>query len=229
MTRHSTIQRLRMLSLSMNASRLGFKSGNYASVASETAALVAAHLGQDNGLAVTLRELARDAGSARGFAFEDLGPQIAGAIEAAMTVLQDEPAPSPTVDSELWADLGVLVETKQWHIIPGRVATFVESWIRDHSGNPKNHKGGKLYGAGLMFDVLNPDGALALGEDQSEREGWRDLAVGLAKAIGNDHRHSVSARADAETVAWGAIGLGSLILTEFKCARALAAGKSESV
>jgi hypothetical protein len=108
------------------------------------------------------------------------------------------------------------VRIEAWDKIPGVVVTFVEDWYRKRAGIPTGKTGDPSYGRQLFLDVLGEHSSLVLGAQASEREGWRFLGMGLAQAVGNVYRHNVKQREDAEQVAWGAIGLGSLLIGEMR-------------
>lgn len=154
---------------------------------------------------------------------ESTSDQFIGLLRAAISLIQDADddgnagsQASPACDPALWADIHKLVESEQWDKVPGRVVTFVEDFYVRRAGERPSKKGLNLYGAGLFQDVLKPGDSLAIGTQASEQEGWRDLGVGLVKAIGNGHRHAIHKRDDAERFAWAVIGLGSLLVGELR-------------
>lgn len=212
MSRAKAAARLRWLA-DISALRFGRVESD---VTAEAIGLAAAYLGADNGLVQQLKDLPPNhhimpLGSG-------VGGQFPGLARAAATLIEsDDGVPRhPACDRELWDDIGGLVEAAQWHVIPGRVVTFVESWLREAGGNPVTKKGGKAYGVVMMQEILHPDGPYALGNSDAERKGWRDLGVGLVAAIGNDHRHDTRPRLQEEQAAWGVIGTASLLIGEFR-------------
>ncbi len=184
----------------------------------EAAALVASCLGREHYLVAKLDEWTPFAATGR---YRQGSPvdQFCGYLNAAVALIgsgEAQASMSPPCDPELWAHIEGLVEGRMWDKVPAVVVTFVEHWFRSRGGNPSNKSGGKLYGRGLFSELLRPGGALTLGSDLSEQEGWHDLGQGLVKAIGNGHRHGVQDRADAERLAWSVIGLGSLLMGEVR-------------
>ena len=143
--------------------------------------------------------------------------ELCGFVDAAAALIDGaavHTVATPHCDRELWTHIEPLVAGTIWDKVPAAVVTFVEDWFRRAAGDPPNKRGGRLYGAGLFAELLKPGGRLALGSDTSEIEGRRDLGVGLAKAIGNGHRHAIRSDGGAEEVAWGVIGVGSLLIGE---------------
>ncbi len=114
-------------------------------------------------------------------------------------------------DPELWAHVQGLVDSEDWGKIPSQVAILVEDRVRRWSGEA-NRKVGKA----LYANALGDAGVLRLGSMGSEWEGWRMLGMGLAQAIGNVDRHRIEKRPDARQYAIGALGLGSLLLTQLR-------------
>lgn len=117
-------------------------------------------------------------------------------------------------DYELWPHVRGLVELAEWNKLPGVVSTFVEGCVRRWADYDRTQ-----YGAVMFAQAFNPKvpGPLVLGATPSEREGWRDLAVGMAKGIGGEVRHGVPERADLlKSYAVGCLGLGSLLLTQVR-------------
>jgi len=112
---------------------------------------------------------------------------------------------------ELWAHVRGLVEAEDWGKIPSQVAIFVEDRVRRWSGEANKTVGKTLYATALA-----DAGVLRLGSMGSEWEGWRMLGMGLAQAIGNVDRHRIEKRPDARQYAIGALGLGSLLLTQLR-------------
>ncbi|WP_244930832.1 TIGR02391 family protein [Nocardioides sp. W7] len=184
----------------------------------EATVLVASCLGKDHYLVDKLENWVSFSAANR-FARTSPVDELCGYVDAAVALIDSDglsPRRMPTCDPELWVHVEPLVESAIWDKIPSTVVTFVEDWFRRTAGDPPNKKGGKLYGSGLFAEILRPGGSFSLGADPSEMEGWRDLGVGLAKAVGNGHRHTINTRDDAEQLAWNVIGLGSLLISEMR-------------
>lgn len=114
-------------------------------------------------------------------------------------------------DPALWAHVQGLVDAEDWGKVPPQVAIFVEDKVRRWAGEAN-----KTVGKTLYANALADNGALRLGSMAGEWEGWRFLGMGLAQAIGNVDRHRIETRPDARQYAIGALGLGSLLLTQLK-------------
>lgn len=114
-------------------------------------------------------------------------------------------------DPDLWAHVQGLIDADDWGKVPSQVAIFVEDKVRRWSGEAN-----KTVGKTLYANALADNGALRLGSMAGEWEGWRFLGMGLAQAIGNVERHRIEKRSDAREYAMGALGLGSLLLTQLK-------------
>jgi hypothetical protein len=192
--------------------------GQTASLRVEATALVASCLGNDHHLVTKLDQWTPVTALNR-FSRTNPSDELCGYIDAAVALIGTSDSRStmtPACEPELWSHVEGLFVGEMWDKIPSAVVTFVEDWFRRSAGNPANKKGGKLYGSGLFAEILRPDGPHALGSDMSEMQGWRDLGQGLAKAIGNGHRHTLQNRVDAERLAWNVVGLGSLLIGEMR-------------
>lgn len=183
----------------------------------EAAGIIASYLGSSHYLVTKLDQiqLGRTALAMISIQGESITDEFIGIVRAAINLLgvtYGRPAPKPPIaDAELWEHVEELVRNEAWGKVPGEVVRFVEDWYRRHGGNPPNPKGGKLVGTDLFNRVLTD---YPLGGEASERDGWRFLAMGLAQAVGNPHRHNIEHRDDAEQFAWSVIGLGSLLIGE---------------
>lgn len=117
-------------------------------------------------------------------------------------------------DPELWQHVAHDVEGEHWDKVPAGVATFVESKVREWSGLASGD-----YGKDLMVKVFKPDGGVFPCGDPSvkgEQQGWQQLATGFVQALSNVVRHRIQNRDDAKTYAMGALGAGSLLLTQLR-------------
>lgn len=114
-------------------------------------------------------------------------------------------------DPELWEHVRNAVEHEDWGNVPASVVVFVENKIRALSGEDKSSVGKNMFAKAFA-----DSGALMLGGQKSEQEGWRGLGMGLVQAVGNVDRHHVQQREDSRIYALGVLGLGSLILTQVK-------------
>ena len=215
--RAAAVRRLRAISDQIRITSAISITGRAGSLQTEAAALVASCLGSDHYLVAKLDQWRPFVAATRiGRASPE--DEFRGLVDAAVSLIGVSGPPSaevvPAADPELWSHVRGLLEGAMWDKVPAAVVTYTEDWFRRLAGNPPNKRGGKLYGVGLFTEVLRPGTAHSLGTDQSEQEGWRDLGQGLAKAIGNGHRHALQNRADAERLAWGVIGLASLLIGE---------------
>jgi|GEM_PF-1848621 len=123
----------------------------------------------------------------------------------------DEELSPENFDPDLWTHVQGLVDAEDWGKVPSQVAIFVEDKVRRWSGEAN-----KTVGKTLYANALADNGTLRLGSMASEWEGWRFLGMGLAQAIGNVDRHRIENRPDARRYAMGALGLGSLVLTQLR-------------
>lgn len=143
-----------------------------------------------------------------------------GLIEAAIFELElSLGAPAierGSYDSGLWDHVKHSVEEERWDQVASAAAIYVEDKVRRWAGNPTNKEGGKLIGQTLFAKALRPGGALALGSQANETEGWRSLGTGMVAAISNVDRHNIQERADAKQYALGVLGLASLLLTQMR-------------
>ena len=148
--------------------------------------------------------------------------QALGLIDAAIYELRlitgedDSVIGGDSFDPELWAYVKGLVESQDWDKLASAVATFVEDRIRAWTGSPETDSGVNLFGKGLFAHVLGKESELQLGNQPGEREGWLLLGMGFAQALGNSDRHNVKTREDLKLYALGVLGLGSLLLTQFR-------------
>ncbi|MFF9715774.1 TIGR02391 family protein [Streptomyces sp. NPDC014603] len=166
--------------------------------------------GMTSGNRIKDRERYRLTAAARGKA------EIRASIFILETLHHDSPLDDASIDPELWAHVQGLIADDDWAKVPAAVAIFVEDKARSWAGDPRNPKGEVLVGKGLYTQVLNPSGILRMGGQQSEIEGWMALGSGLAQAIGNVDRHRIQQRSDVRRYAMGVLGLGSLLLTQFR-------------
>jgi hypothetical protein len=140
-----------------------------------------------------------------------------GVLEAAIYELEEltEPADfasDASIDPELWAEVGHLVEQEKWAQVASQTAIFVESKIRQWAGLPDSK-----FGKDLMVAVLKPGaGLFPLGRTPGEHEGWLSLGIGITMAVGNADRHRIQQRDDAKRYAMGVLGAGSLLLTQLR-------------
>jgi hypothetical protein len=143
-----------------------------------------------------------------------------GLIEAGVYELKlvggDEPIDEHAYDPELWAHVKQQVEDGDWGKVASQTAIFVESHIRTWAGSPKDRNGNELVGKALYLEVFNDASDYRLGAQAGEREGWRYLGMGFAQALSNVDRHRIQKRDDAKRYALGALGLGSLLLTQMR-------------
>lgn len=189
----------------------------------EAAAIIATYLGSDHYLVSELNGLPIHTAPfihVRGVTDEPPATKFLGLVNAAVAVLEGtyghaEPHP-PICDPELWEHVEPFVAMEAWATIPREVTVFVEDWCRKRAGTPRHKTGAKLVGKDLFAHVLGDQSELKLGTQASEHEGWRFLGMGLAQAIGNQQRHNLENRPDAEQFAWGVVGLGSLLLGELR-------------
>jgi hypothetical protein len=121
-------------------------------------------------------------------------------------------ASSASIDPELWAEVGHLVEQEKWAQVASQTAIFVESKIREWAGLPDSK-----FGKDLMVAVLKPGaGLFTLGRTPGEHEGWLALGIGITMAVGNADRHRIQQRDDAKRYGMGVLGAGSLLLTQLR-------------
>ncbi len=127
------------------------------------------------------------------------------------TLVESQGLVGEDIDAELWQHVRGLVDSGDWDKVAAAVAIFVEHRVRKWAGLTNS-----LVGKGLYATALGDGGSLRLGSQQSEHEGWRALAMGLAQAVGNVDRHRLQERSDARRYALGVLGLGSLLLTQIR-------------
>lgn len=224
MTQDQAAQRLLVLARRAEGLRSSFTFGNmlteFSQMKFEAAGIVASRLGSNHYLTTKLNDLPV---SQRAAMFTQVGDesvtdQFVGLVRAASNLVgatSAQAAPNPPIcDPDLWENIEELVRIEAWAKIPADVATFVEDWYRKRGGVPRLLNGTKLSGSDLYNQVLKDH---PLGDEESERQGWRFLGMGLTQAIGNLHRHNnIEHRPDAEQLAWRVIGLGSLLIGEMK-------------
>lgn len=143
---------------------------------------------------------------------------IDGAIfELSLSIEEDgKSLEAETFDPDLWEYVEGLIENGDWDKVASAAVTFVEDHFRLWTGSPKNSNGGNLVGKALFTQVLGKDSVYRLGNEASEWDGWLYLGMGLAQALGNHARHNVMKRVDVKRYALGALGLGSLLLTQMR-------------
>lgn len=145
------------------------------------------------------------------------GAQILEAAAYALELMEDEAQlDGLALDPGLWTHVQGLVTSEDWGKIPATVAVYVEDAVRRWGGDPRNKSGGAFVGKDLYTKLMGSEGELRLGKQASEWEGWRNLATGMAQAIGNVDRHRIQRRPDAKRYAMGVLGLGSLLLTQLR-------------
>lgn len=226
MTQADAVGRLKSLVDFAEFRRRAFDGGDPSSFAQmkfEAAGIVASYLGAEHYLVGKIGDLQVPNRFAAAIPSmmqtESVTNEFIGLVNAAINLLDvtyGRAAPHPPIcDADLWEHIEELVRIEAWSKIPAAVATFVEDWFRKRGGDPRHESGAKLVGADLFNRVLRD---YPLGDQESERAGWRFLAMGLAQAIGNLHRHNIEDRQDAEQLAWGVVGLGSLLLGELRLA-----------
>lgn len=224
MTEDRAVRRLGQLADSADALGMTFDVGRQSTELTqmkfEAAAIVATYLGSDHYLAAKLGDLQVRPSTAMALSIrgDSVTDEFVGLVRAAINLLgvtYGRPAPKPPIcDPDLWGHVEELVRIEAWAKIPAEVVRYLEDWYRKRGGDPR-HKGAKLVGKSLFSRVLTD---YPLGGQESEQEGWRFLGMGLTQAIGNLHRHNIEKRSDAEQLAWGVIGLGSLLIGEMKIA-----------
>jgi hypothetical protein len=156
-------------------------------------------------------ELYRDAAIERGRGV------LRAHIYALETVSGESLLDDASIDPELWAHVQGLVLADDWAKVPASVAIFLEDKVRTWAGDPRTSKGEVIVGSNLYAVAMKPDGGLLrLGGQGNEQEGWRFLGQGLAQALGNVDRHRIQKRQDVKRYAMGVLGLGSLLLTQFR-------------
>lgn len=188
-----------------------------------------AALGSDSATLAKFRELrytvgiwtgapGEDARDARFFA--ERVQEAAALLEAAIYEIEltgaDEGLEGINYDVGLWQHVRHSVEEERWEQVASQCAIYVEDKVRRWAGRPVDAKGQVLVGQGLFAHALADDGPLALGSQPSERQGWRNLGLGLVGALGNVDRHHVQERPDGRQYAIGVLGLASLLLTQIK-------------
>ncbi|MGE3194520.1 MAG: TIGR02391 family protein [Microbacteriaceae bacterium] len=144
--------------------------------------------------------------------------RLAGIIESAIYALELEGEPSAEVafddaayDPELLAHVRKTIEAEEWDKLAAQVAIFIEDRVRKWSESTPTS-----IGKGLFASALSDDAELRLGQTKGEWEGWRMLGMGLAQAVANADRHRLQDREDLKRYAIGALGLGSLLLTQLR-------------
>jgi len=162
------------------------------------------------------RGLRHDLEAWRGDAAERGKAVLRSAFYALETLRRNSPLDDASIDPELWEHVAGLVADEDWTKIPAAVAIFVEDKIRTWAGDPRQPNDAAMVGKTLYAKALNDTGTLRLGRQESERDGWRSLGMGLAQAVGNVDRHRIQQRADVRRYAMGVLGLGSLLLTQLR-------------
>jgi hypothetical protein len=144
--------------------------------------------------------------------------RLAGIIDSAIYALELEVDPAAEVpfddaayDPELLAHVRKTIEAEEWDKLAAQVAIFVEDRVRKWSDASPT-----MVGKGLFAAALGDDAELRLGQTKGEWEGWRMLGMGLAQAVANADRHRLQDRADLKRYAIGALGLGSMLLTQLR-------------
>lgn len=146
--------------------------------------------------------------------------EATGLIDAAIYELRlvggDEPVDEHAFEPELWAHVKQQVEDREWGKVASLTAIFVENHLRTWAGHPNDSRGNVLIGKQLYAEVFGDGSAYRLGRQPGEFEGWRFLGMGFAQALSNVDRHRIQKRDDAKRYALGVLGLGSLLLTQFR-------------
>lgn len=223
MTRESAVEHLDEIANRATRFRSSFDTGSMLNdltqMKFEAAGIIASSLGSKHYLVDRLSnlKLSPRAAMVSGLRGESVTDEFVGLVRAATSLVgvKVERAPAPSIcDPDLWENIEELVRIEAWEKIPADVVIFVEDWYRKRGGVPRLATGAKLNGSDLYNRVLTDH---PLGDEESERKGWRFLGMGLTQAIGNLHRHNnVKSRPDAEQLAWRVIGLGSLLIGEMK-------------
>lgn len=119
-------------------------------------------------------------------------------------------------DAGLWDHVKHSVDEERWEQVASAAVIYVEDKVRRWSGAPTDKQGKKLVGQALFGTAFGPAGALVLGSQTNETDGWRSLATGLVAALGNVDRHNIQERPDVKQYAIGVLGLASLLLTQVR-------------
>lgn len=119
-------------------------------------------------------------------------------------------------DPGLWDHVKHSVEEERWSQVASAAVIYVEDKVRRWAGSPTDKEGRKLVGKDLFLKALAADGALSLGSQVNEQEGWRMLGSGMISALGNVDRHNIQERVDLRRYAMGVVGLASLVLTQIR-------------
>jgi hypothetical protein len=120
-------------------------------------------------------------------------------------------ASSASIDPELWAEVGHLVEQEKWVQVASQTEIFVESQVRQWANRPPTEVGERL-----MTAVVGENGEFPLGRTQGEKQGWHRLGMGFAMALRNVDTHRIQQRDDAKRYAMGVLGTGNLLLTQLR-------------
>ena len=125
------------------------------------------------------------------------------------------PAPNPiddsAIDPELWSHVRVLVEAQEWDKVALNASVFLEDKLRRWAQVPASVKGSTD-----VFKMALAQGKFRLGGQESEQQGWQQLATGFAMALRNRSGHRIDPRGDSKRYAVGVLGLASLLLTEIR-------------
>jgi hypothetical protein len=120
-------------------------------------------------------------------------------------------ASSASIDPELWAEVGHLVEQEKWVQVASQTEIFVESKVRQWADRPPTEVGERL-----MTAVVGENGEFPLGRTQGEKQGWHRLGMGFAMALRNVDTHRIQQRDDVKRYAMGVLGTGNLLLTQLR-------------
>lgn len=115
------------------------------------------------------------------------------------------------IDVELWEYVSALFESQEWDKVALNAAVFVEDKLRTWANISSDVKGSTE-----VFKMAVGQGKLQLGDNQSEQQGWQQLAVGFALALRNPSGHRIKEREDVKKYAFGVLGIASLLLTEIR-------------
>lgn len=114
-------------------------------------------------------------------------------------------------DPELWEHVGSHLEDEEWGKVASQAAIFTEDRIRRWAGRPADEVGERL-----MTAVFGERGDYRLGTNESEKQGWHRLAMGLSMAVRNVDLHRIQRRPDLRRYAMGVLGSSSLLLTQLR-------------
>ncbi len=222
------LKRLQAVAETSGASLMG--DGEFSSWQGQVRSVIARSLGEDHHLLAEFEQISFSGGvvykrgkpsTPAAVIFLKGLNQACGVIDAAIFELEDRGDDAPIddgsgFDPDLWAHVKDHIESENWQAVASQTAIFVEHTVRQWCGDPKDKDGKSLVGKGLFLRVLADKGDYRLGKEIGEWEGWRDLGIGFALALGNVDRHNIQDREDAKQYAFGVLGLGSLLLTQLR-------------